>query len=560
MEKNSINFLPGDLFRDTAVLGVLNLASNLLRNLARDLLNANGLLKKLYLSRNSLSSDALAALNNPGIERLAYLDLSFNELGSLPASIMTHLASLNVLSLRGNAVAGVHRLTFEGMVSLAVLDLSNNTLRALETESLQPLQSLQQLGLDGNNLVCTCDLKSTVEYMKNRSINLIQTTYCSDTNSGRVYNIMRDSLDEVCKCSSAKLVLDVIDVSHTSSIIELNVININVKDVTCTFRKFGVPNIFFNLSVSENDRRIQCNGLEESSSYITCCSVSVCGLNTCVDFTTLTNNSTGPPAPSGGRFTGGSIAAAVILTFLFTLILVVVLLYVIRRKRPQLLVEADKLPSAIALRVQRLRNRKKDSGSGDDSGDNYEDIPSEAGGRENKAFSPEQGISVSNPEYTEQAKLKREIIIGVNKPRPDEYLDPVDIGIKVGEADEKKVTRVQTVAPFSIQGQKDLKPTNQKPSSSTAPTRNRSNDPPPSPPIYTELVDDATYYANRKLNEPDYQVYDAAASRPSGTSDSEEIYETFDQPEAIYVNEVVSNSSQPQTVKTVHKAACVNKK
>ena len=137
--------IPEDFFVGLNNLKDLSLSYNQLTSLPSSIVNLTSL-RYLYLEHNELTSLPSSIVN---LRSLGYLNLSSNQLTSLPTSI-GNLRSLESLYLRFNQLTFLPE-SIVNLSSLRTLDLYRNQLTSLPT-SIGNLESLERLDLRRNQL------------------------------------------------------------------------------------------------------------------------------------------------------------------------------------------------------------------------------------------------------------------------------------------------------------------------------------------------------------------------------------------------------------------------
>ncbi|XP_038070995.1 adhesion G protein-coupled receptor A3-like [Patiria miniata] len=138
-----------------------------------------------------------------------HLDLSNNQITSLRQNAFSGLSSLLQLNLSGNRISYIEPKSFDGLDQLEKLDLSRNRLGSVNNSMFVGLGSLEDLNISFNQistiaaatfdrvqeivyldfasdyLVCDCQLKWIVRWMKDNKVRVADTTTCAFPQSMR---------------------------------------------------------------------------------------------------------------------------------------------------------------------------------------------------------------------------------------------------------------------------------------------------------------------------------------------------------------------------------------
>ena len=134
LDGNSLTDLPDGLFSDQALLSVLNLRHNELRDVRSGMWTGPDALRGLLLSNNKLGAGALSADDFEGLGTLKTLWLDGNNIRTLPNDVFEHLDGLSHLNLGYNLLSDVPSGTFSEVTNLRRLDLDGNSISSVGKE------------------------------------------------------------------------------------------------------------------------------------------------------------------------------------------------------------------------------------------------------------------------------------------------------------------------------------------------------------------------------------------------------------------------------------------
>ncbi len=152
LDGNSLTDLPDGLFSDQALLSVLNLRHNELRDVRSGMWTGPDALRGLLLSNNKLGAGTLSADDFEGLGTLKTLWLDGNNIRTLPNDVFEHLDGLSHLNLGYNLLSDVPSGTFSNVTNLQRLDLDGNSIGSVGEGAFQSLSSLAYLDLQLNDM------------------------------------------------------------------------------------------------------------------------------------------------------------------------------------------------------------------------------------------------------------------------------------------------------------------------------------------------------------------------------------------------------------------------
>ncbi|CAG4980025.1 unnamed protein product [Colias eurytheme] len=145
---NRIEYLDGNIFRNTQFLSSLSLGSNLLTVLSDNTFSSLGGLRRLDLSFNSIKANFKELFHN--LPNLRHLNLANISLKSVPYLPLTNLTSLNLTS---NYINSFKETDVKRLVNLRHLDLSHNRLTSIVPKMWIHLKNLNVLDISYNPVV-----------------------------------------------------------------------------------------------------------------------------------------------------------------------------------------------------------------------------------------------------------------------------------------------------------------------------------------------------------------------------------------------------------------------
>ncbi|XP_045529601.1 chaoptin-like [Pieris brassicae] len=145
---NRIEYLDGNIFRNTQFLSSLSLGGNLLTVLSDNTFSSLGSLRRLDLSFNSIKANFKELFHN--LPNLRHLNLANISLKSVPYLPLTNLTSLNLTS---NYINSFKETDVKRLVNLRHLDISHNRLTSLVPKMWIHLRNLKILDVSYNPVV-----------------------------------------------------------------------------------------------------------------------------------------------------------------------------------------------------------------------------------------------------------------------------------------------------------------------------------------------------------------------------------------------------------------------
>ncbi|CAK1547140.1 unnamed protein product [Leptosia nina] len=145
---NRIEYLDGNIFRNTQFLSSLSLGGNLLTVLSDNTFSSLGGLRRLDLSFNSIKANFKELFHN--LPNLRHLNLANISLKSVPYLPLTNLTSLNLTS---NYINSFKETDVKRLVNLRHLDLSHNRLTSLVPKMWIHMKNLKILDISFNPVV-----------------------------------------------------------------------------------------------------------------------------------------------------------------------------------------------------------------------------------------------------------------------------------------------------------------------------------------------------------------------------------------------------------------------
>ena len=147
LSRNSISFLPNNIFKGFKNVRLLNLCKNKLSRFNEESLRGLYSLNQIDLSSNKFVSFPKFLPN-----RLESVNLQGNQIVIIESNTTIHLCYLRKLILRHNKIGTIKLGAFEGLTNLEVLDLSQNEIATLPGDVFSFFRNLTQLDLSNNKL------------------------------------------------------------------------------------------------------------------------------------------------------------------------------------------------------------------------------------------------------------------------------------------------------------------------------------------------------------------------------------------------------------------------
>lgn len=174
---NNISHLAANSFEGLNGLEVLHLSHCNQYRFPAGIFNDFYQLKELDISSNSIgtyivSSSANALFQN--MENLERLDLSETSLTDFPRDLFVNRITLRYINLNNNHISSIKKQSFSGMMNVREVHISSNWITTFDSHTFSQLTSLETLDITENPFKCTCDLKSSCDWLV--------TTYVDITN------------------------------------------------------------------------------------------------------------------------------------------------------------------------------------------------------------------------------------------------------------------------------------------------------------------------------------------------------------------------------------------
>ncbi|XP_022080676.1 adhesion G protein-coupled receptor A3-like [Acanthaster planci] len=138
---------------------------------------------QLDLSNNQITS--LRQNTFAGLSSLLQLNLSGNCISYIEPKSFDGLDQLQKLDLSRNRLGGVNNSMFVGLGNLVDLSISYNQISTIAAASFDRLQEIVYLDFASDYLVCDCQLKWIVRWMKDNKVRIADTTVCAFPQSMR---------------------------------------------------------------------------------------------------------------------------------------------------------------------------------------------------------------------------------------------------------------------------------------------------------------------------------------------------------------------------------------
>ncbi|RWS04160.1 leucine-rich repeats and immunoglobulin-like domains protein 3 [Dinothrombium tinctorium] len=177
LKHNQIAEIEGDSWEFCKHLWELDLSHNRLQTLKKDSFHRLQYLQYLYLNQNLILVVEESSFKY--MSQLAVLELNHNQISWMIEDAnapFMGLEKLEHLGLSHNHIKSISKLAFIGLPSLLTLDLLHNPITWVEDEAFMHFKHLHELRLNSTNLLCDCNIKWFVLWLKSRSMSKHQVS------------------------------------------------------------------------------------------------------------------------------------------------------------------------------------------------------------------------------------------------------------------------------------------------------------------------------------------------------------------------------------------------
>lgn len=170
LSHNQISEVDGDGWEFCKKLWEVDLSYNSIESITKDTFSRFQSLQTLLLDHNSISFIEENAFKS--LTLLETLSLSQNQISWTiedSSGAFTGLERLITLNLAHNQIKSIAKRAFIGLNKIQTLDLSSNPITSIQDQSFASFKNLHELKLNSTDLVCDCNLKWLILWLKNGS-------------------------------------------------------------------------------------------------------------------------------------------------------------------------------------------------------------------------------------------------------------------------------------------------------------------------------------------------------------------------------------------------------
>lgn len=173
LSHNHISQIHDDAWEFCGSLTHLDLSYNKLDSIKADTFKNLNSLQKLFLSNNNIAVIENKAFTH--LPKLTVLHLNNNKISWTiedASGVFQGLAELVKFHIAGNGIKSINANAFLGLRNVTNINMADNNITSIQNNSFNKVPALKQLIINSSSLLCDCNLKWFVEWVRTKELKL----------------------------------------------------------------------------------------------------------------------------------------------------------------------------------------------------------------------------------------------------------------------------------------------------------------------------------------------------------------------------------------------------